>query len=88
MLVAALGAALPALAADFGYSETWDNQGDLAGWFPNTSNSTVANFRSGGKGGGYMVTRRAGDFPIGAATDLAAGPPAASAAGSGPRAST
>lgn len=72
VLAAALGAALPALAADPGYSETWDNQGDLAGWFPNTSDSTVVNPGVGGNGGGYLLTRRAGDFPIGAATDLAA----------------
>ena len=36
VLAVALGAALPALAADPGYHETWNNQGNLAGWFPNT----------------------------------------------------
>lgn len=68
----AIAATLPAAAATSGYTETWDNQGDLAGWFPNTIHSTVVNPGGGGNPGGYLETRRSGAFPIGAATDLAA----------------
>jgi hypothetical protein len=63
--------ALPAFAATSGYTETWDTEGDLAGWFPNTIHSTVVNPGAGGDGEGYLQTRRSGDFAIGAATDLA-----------------
>jgi hypothetical protein len=61
----------PAFAAG-AYTETFDGQGNLAGWFPNTIDSTVVNPGGGGNPGGYLLTRRAGDFSIGAATDLAA----------------
>jgi hypothetical protein len=70
LLALTLLAALPAVAASSGYTETWDNAGDLAGWFPNTIDSTVVNPGAGGDGEGYLQTRRSGDFPIGAATDL------------------
>lgn len=69
-LVAAIG--LPAQAVVSGYTETWTGTGNLAGWFPNTIDSTVVNPGAGGNGGGFLETRRSGDFPIGAATDLAA----------------
>jgi len=65
-------AALPAAAAISGYSETWDGQGNLAGWSPNTVDSTVINPGAGGNPGGFLETRRSGPFPIGALTDLAA----------------
>jgi hypothetical protein len=64
--------ALPAAAAVSGYNETWNTQGNLAGWFANTIDSTVVNPGVGGHPGGYLQTRRSGSFPIGAATDLAA----------------
>ncbi|HUG26568.1 PEP-CTERM sorting domain-containing protein [Piscinibacter sp.] len=66
-----MAAALPAAAATSGYSETWDNAGDLAGWFPNTVDSIVTNPGAGGNPGGFLETLRSGPFPIGAATDLA-----------------
>ena len=72
VLAAALSSALPALAADPGYTETWNNEGDLAGWTANTTSSTVVNPGSGGNSGGYLLTRRSGAFPVGASTDLAA----------------
>ena len=72
VLIAALGAAGPGLTATSGYAETWDTPGDLAGWFPNTVDSIVTNPGAGGNGGGFLETLRAGPFPIGAATDLAA----------------
>jgi hypothetical protein len=71
-LIAAFAVALPAAAATSGYTETWDGAGNLAGWFPNTIDSTVVNPGAGGNTGGYLETRRSGSFPIGAATDLAA----------------
>jgi hypothetical protein len=71
VLVAAGLLSSPAWAAS-AYSETFDGQGNLAGWFPNTIHSTVVNPGGGGNPGGYLLTRRSGDFPIGAATDLAA----------------
>jgi len=71
-LALAAALSLPALAADPGYTETWNGQGNLAGWFPNTTDSTVVNPGAGGNGGGFLETRRSGPFPIGAATDLAA----------------
>jgi len=67
-----LASALPAAAATSGYLETWDKQGDLAGWFPNTTDSTNVNPGGGGNPGGFLETRRSGAFPIGSATDLAA----------------
>lgn len=67
-----IGAALPAAAATSGYTETWTGQGNLAGWGPNTVDSTVINPGVGGNPDGYLETRRSGAFPIGALTDLAA----------------
>jgi hypothetical protein len=67
-----LAAALPAAAATSGYSETWDGQGNLAGWSPNTVDSTVINPGVGGNPGGFLETRRSGPFPIGALTSLPA----------------
>ncbi len=61
-----------AWAATSGYSETWDNQGDLAGWFGSTVDSTVVNPGVGGNPGGYLEIRRSGAFDIGMTTDLAA----------------
>jgi hypothetical protein len=66
LALAALAIALPATAATSGYSETWTGADNFAGWFPNTIDSTVVN------PGGYLETRRAGSFSIGAATDLPA----------------
>jgi hypothetical protein len=54
------------------YSETWDMQGDLAGWGPNTIHSNVFNPGGGGNPGGFLQSRRSGDFSIGAMTQLAA----------------
>lgn len=68
----AVATALPAAAATSGYIETWDGQGNLAGWFANTVDSTVVNPGVGGNPGGYLETRRSGPFEIGAATDLPA----------------
>ena len=64
-------AALPAQGAG-AYSETWDGQGNLAGWQANTIHSTVVNPGAGGNPGGYLLSRRSGDFSIGADTELAA----------------
>ena len=63
---------LPAAAASSGYAETWTGAGNLAGWFPNTIDSTVVNPGAGGNPDGYLETRRSGAFSIGAATDVAA----------------
>ena len=71
-LALAAALSLPALAVTSGYTETWDGAGNLAGWFPNTIHSTVVNPGAGGNDGGFLETRRSGDFAIGAATDLAA----------------
>jgi hypothetical protein len=72
-----LGVALAGLAAlqvqaASAYSETWDGQGNLAGWQANTIDSSVINPGAGGNPGGYLLSRRSGDFPIGAATEVAA----------------
>jgi hypothetical protein len=73
-LICALAAAMPAAAATSGYSETWGSgNGDLHGWFANTTGSAVSNPGFAGNPDGFLLTRvGSGGFPIGAATDLAA----------------
>jgi hypothetical protein len=69
-LVLLAGLAVGQAHAAGAYSETWDIEGDLAGWGPNTIDSTVINPGEGGNGEGYLLSRRGGDFPIGALTEL------------------
>ena len=55
-----------------GYSEGWDTAGDLAGWGPNTTVTTVVHAASGGNPGGHLQSRGigAGTFDIGALSQL------------------
>ncbi|MGB2831824.1 MAG: PEP-CTERM sorting domain-containing protein [Methylotenera sp.] len=62
----------PSTAATSGYNQTFDGVGNLAGWFANTTSSTVVNPGIGGNPDGHLESRRSGAFSIGAATDLAA----------------
>jgi hypothetical protein len=59
-----------AQSAAVGYSEDW-NGGDFAGWFANTTSSTVVNPGAGGDPDGYLLSRRNGGFSAGATTDVA-----------------
>jgi hypothetical protein len=74
-LACALAAALPALAATSGYTESWGSgDGDLHGWSRNTVDAEVSNPGFGGNPGGFLLTRVSSGlpFPIGALTDLPA----------------
>lgn len=54
------------------HSETWDGQGNLAGWRANTLHSYVFNPGASGNPGPYLGSRRSGDFSISADSELAA----------------
>lgn len=53
------------------HGETWDGEGDLAGWQADTTDSTVIDPGAGGNPDGFLQSRRSGDFSIVADTELA-----------------